>query len=564
MRIPERLHTSSGFTITELLIATGLVSVFFLIGSSVITQLFSFQSDVSRLMMDNFSVVNFHRSVTKDLEGSYWSRYGAFTCPSSQSLLTTLSTSTKKLSASNGLVEFVTADFATSVGSVPGTTKISVATMRNLQVNDLVVLSMASDMSNAGLYKITSVDRAKDQVQLDISGLSVSGSECASLLSSRPLTEFFGASAQSNVIMTRIKVVRYAVQKGQLLRTVMPGGGEEKVVDGVKALNITSSWTMTSYDDSEKDASVRQARQRKYGVMKFDMTLDYDRKTMMGGDAAVREQQTLTAQYNLDSFQYMNSYAKTGAPTVMQKFPTCAVNYNFRPGVLNISPDGSTATASFNNMVPVSITGYSSEGGLDGATIDISFATEPGAAISCYLHNPDHGSYPTNGYLDKPKNTGAITLNNNATFDVYTCAVKGTVSVNASMSYYSQSSNRVTTIRCSTDDIVAPTKYRFSGGKPSCNKKWAYWDMGSEIVSADGAQALSWGRMSLDMQTSCVWEGSNPSASEDTGKKDDCYSWNHPGKDLLRIYLRPYKQQVLKSNGLSNAFDSDGAYIDCE
>jgi hypothetical protein len=144
-------------------------------------------------------------------------------------------------------------------------------------------------------------------------------------------------------------------------------------------------------------------------------------------------------------------------------------------------------------------------------------------------------------------------------FDVYTCAARGRIQVSASLSYFDTDINQVKTIQCSSDYINAPTQYIFNGKMPSCSRDWGTIKVGDEMFSVAGDVSL--GNLSVDMNASCEWSGEGGSSAT-TGIASDCYSWNHWGRDLKRVYFRPYQMQVQKKNG-GNAFTDDGAYVDC-
>lgn len=547
-------NARSGFTITELMIAAGLTSAFFLLGASVIQQLFQFQRDVDKRLMDNFSVVNFHRAMNADLAGSYWHRYGAFTCPTSNDVMNTLGSSTASIPASGGLFEFVTTDFSSTVGNVPGTELLSVATMRNLEVGDYVVLSSAADASHASLFKISSVDRKRSEIKLETGSLSLAGTSCGFALPAKTLVDFFGPMAPSNTLISRIKVVQYSIKDGEFIRTLLPGSaGGEKIMSSMNGVKINSTWK----------SSGEGSAQKQFGQMKFEVTLENNQSTLMGGKSTSKQKQTVVAQYGLESFQYLNKTFTSGSQPITAIFPTCSVGYNFRPGALKISPSADE----YADTVPVAITGAVSTDKVKGSTIEILFSPGANAAIYCFKHDPDSGVYPTNGSAVSSKGIqGSISLLQGANFDVYTCAVKGQVEISASMTYFSADINAVKTIACSTETISAPLQYKFQvdNKRPECEAALAKTNMGSEIQSAlaDGT-TVSLGQFGLDPESSCQWEGQPTGTSVIDGKADDCDWGSHPGKDLKRIYLRPYKQQVYGKDN-KPIYSANGAYVDCD
>lgn len=547
--------SSSGFTITELLVATGLASMVFLIGSSVVTQLFSFQKDVDRRLMDNFSLVSFHRSLASDLQGAYWPRFDVFSCPSSQNLMTTLGTQTVNLAGNSSTIEYVTSDFSSTVGIMPGTDDLSVATMRNLAVGDFVLLSLTSSPSSAGLFKIRTVDRTRNLVELDTADLRSAGSQCEFSPGAKSLSDFFGPNVRSNVLLTRVAVVRYELKKGELTRQRLPSSTEEKIVDNVNSMTIKGTWHASSDNPDTR---------KQFGMMVFNITMDLNQPSLVGNNTKTRELQTIEAKFVLDSFQYMNRYATVGAPTASMKFPTCAVSYGFRPGMLRLNPGLSI----YKNMVSITLAGYSSEK-VDSASIDVSFnPLNADSDIMCFRHDPDNdgGVYPTNGStINGPGIRGTVTMTQTSSnFQVYTCAVKGSVEMTAAMSYYDNNLSQVRSITCSADVIEAPIKYRFEGGKiPECDKDWGkILSMGSDIVSDDNSMSL--GQFGIDMNKSCEWSGQEVANSAETGISSDCYTWNHWGRDLKRVYLRPYQMQVYNKAGTSTVFPATGASIECK
>lgn len=545
-----RIRTSSGFTITELLVATGLASAFFLIGASVIQQLFQFQKDVNTRLMDTFAVTNFHRSLTTDLEGSYWHRFGAFSCVSSNALMETNSTANFILSP-NGMIEFVTADYSSTIGNVPNTTELTVASMRNLDVGNYVLLSLAADPSIVSLYRVRTVDRDAGRITLDTASLAVAGSSCNFALSSRPLTDFFGATAGSNAILTRIKIVQYRITDGTLTRTALPAGSAENLMDRMNSMSMRSTWAASA------DGTTAE---KQYGQMKFQVVLDHNQSTLMGAKQTSRKQETVVAQYALNSFQYLNRNFTSGSAPITASFPSCSVGFNFRPGSLKV------ASAHYSDTVPISIAGFVSTDKVKGATIDLTFSARPGAQIDCFKFDPDSSDtpYPNSGSLTGSGMSQTISLAQTATgFDIYTCAVKGTVDVAASMTYFATDINQTKTISCSAEAIEAPTKYQFISTKPTCNREMASYDMGSEMFNTiSTGSSVSIGKFGVDLSSSCEWQGQGDSSSD--GVADNCDWGSHAGLELRRIYLRPYHQQVYGPDNATPIFSAQGAYINCD
>ncbi|KYG63067.1 hypothetical protein AZI86_15215 [Bdellovibrio bacteriovorus] len=541
-----RIRTSSGFTITELLVATGLASAFFLIGASVIQQLFQFQKDVNTRLMDSFSITNFHRSLNQDLEGSYWHRFGAFSCASSNRLMETMGTSEVNLNSSGGFLEFVTADYSSTIGNVPNTTELTVASMRNLDVGNYVLLSLAADPSVVSLFRVRSVARDTGRINLDTTSLSVAGSNCNFALPSRPLTDFFGASASSNALLTRIKIVQYRITGGSLTRTALPGGSAEELMDKMNSMNVRSTWA----------ASADGTAAKIFGQMKFQVVLDHNQSTLMGSKQTSRKQENVTAQYALNSFQYLNRNFTSGSAPITATFPSCSVGVNFRPGSLKVS------SAHYSDTVPVSLAGYVSTDKVKGATIDVNFSPRTGAQIDCFKYDPDSSDLPYQ--VTGIGMSQTISLAQTATgFDIYTCAVKGIVDVVAAMTYFATDINQTKTIPCSVESIEAPTRYIFIGAAPKCDRELASYDMGSEMYNTiSTGSTVSIGKFGVDMDSSCQWQGQADASA--TGLADNCDWGSHAGLELRRIYLRPYKQQVYAADKVTPLFSSQGAYINCD
>lgn len=545
-----RIRSSSGFTITELLVATGLASAFFLIGASVIQQLFQFQKDVNTRLMDTFSVTSFHRSLTTDLEGSYWHRFGAFSCPTSNDLMETTDTANVSLTAPNGFLEFVTSDFSSTIGNVPNTSELTVASMRNLDAGNFVLLSLAADSSIVSLYRVRSVNRTTGRITLDSTSLSVPGSNCNFALSSRPLTDFFGSSAKSNAILSRIKVIQYRIADGVLTRTSLPDGSAEELMDKMNSMSIKSIWA-SGADGAEAE--------KRFGQMKYQVVIDHEQSTLMGAKQKTNKIETVVAQYALNSFQYLNRDFSSGSNPVTATFPSCSVGFNFRPGSLKLG------SAHYSSTVPVAFSAFVSDSKVKGATIDVAFNIGAGGQIDCFLYDPDSSDipYPQTGALTGRGIYDTISVSQKATgFEVYTCAVKGTVDVAATMTYFSADINQTKTITCSAEAIEAPTNYKFKGPVPKCDKQLASYDLGSEMFNkiSNGTE-ISIGKFGMDMGSSCQWQG-QPDAFVD-GNADNCDWGSHAGLELTRIYLRPYKQQVYDADGVTPIFNSQGAYVDC-
>ncbi len=539
-----------GFTVTELMIAVAITGFFVLVIVAVMNQLSTFEKDVSKRLMDDFLIVNSHKRVIADLEGTYWSRLGIFSCSSSDSLMTTDGESKLTLSGDGSGIEFVRVDLASTVGLAPIVNTIVVAEAAKLRAGDYVLLNLASAMSEAGLFKVESVDAATKYVKIKSTTLSEEGSSCHDSLSAKNLSAFFGPNIKSNTLLSRVNPVKYTLEKGVFARQTWPGTGvAEPVLDGVNQVTISAKWTPTS-DDSEG--------KKIYGRMNYKVDFNIEQSTMASNAAKYYQGKAIEAQYNLNAFQISNIYSPVGAPSVAMNFPTCSVNQEYKAGILKLNP----SLELYRNTISLKLTGSVSES-IPAASINIAFSPSTGATVQCFKHDPATGSYPPpsiGGLVEGPGVSGSITLNQGATgFDVYTCAVRGLVALTASMSYFDTNLNQVKTINCSAESIEAPTKYRFGGSStPSCNG-FGFVNLGSSFSGDDSN--VYYGKFGINMETSCQWSG-EPDAFA-TGISGSCYAWEHPFKSLKRIYLRPYKMDVMPKDGTSSVFPSSGASVNC-
>lgn len=544
---------AKGFTITEVLIATAITAFFVLLGASVVNQVTSFEKSVTNRLMDDFLIVNTHKVLVGDLEGSYWARLGIFECPSSKDLMTTDGDANVTLSADGSSIEFVKVDMASTVGLSPIVDTITVADANKLRVGDYILLNLASVMTEAGLFKVISVNQENRQVRIATATLDEEASTCNDTLTAKTLSSFFGPNIKSNVLLSRIIAVKYTLDKGILTRQTWPGKNQvEQVTDDVRQVSISGKWTSTADDLAGK---------KLYGRMSYKVGFDIQESTMSSNAAKYFKEKVLEARYNLNVFQIANIYSPIGAPSAAINFPTCAVNQEYKAGVLNLNP----SLELYRNTISMKLTGSVSET-VSAASINIAFSPSTGGTVQCFQHNPDDGVYPpasVGGMVNGPGVNGSVTLNQGmGGFDIYTCAVRGRVEVTASMSYFDNTLNQVKTINCTTEPIDAPTKYRFNNVKtPSCRKAVATWNMGSAF-SGDSSDVF-FGKFGVDMQTSCEWSGESYPDAENTGIAGNCYFGEHLMKTLRRVYLRPFKMNVLPKTGSTPVFPETGAYVDC-
>lgn len=535
-----------GFTITEFMIATAIMGFFILLSFSVVGKFSSFQNSVENRLMDDFLIVNSHKMIVGDFEGSYLSRLDLFNCQSSREVMTTADKGQATLKLNGEKFEFVKVDMASTVGLAPVVDTIVVADYNKLKEGDYILLSLASALTESGLFKVESVDKKTNNVKIKAAVIDEPNSECRDTLGSKNLSNFFGPNIKSNVILSRIVIVQYKLDKGILSRQVFPGKqSAAELMDGVETVTIDSQWSPSSDDTESK---------MRYGRMNFRLQFTTIQGSLLSNAATYFKDQIIESQYNLNVFHIANLYSPVGAPSVAVDFPSCSVNHEFKLGSLKIKP----GLDLYRNTLPIKITADVSASAATPA-INISFTPGVGATIQCFEHNPKNGSF----VVDGPGINGSLTLNQGVTgFDVYTCAVRGRVEMTASMSYYDTTLNQVRNVPCSVETIIAPTRYRLNSAKePRCFKS-GVWSLVSDFSGDD--VTVYGGSFGVDRQASCQWSSSYYPNAVNDGMAENCNRFTHLFQTLDRVYLRPYKMDVLSKNGNTSVFPASGAYIDCE
>lgn len=546
MRSKSFLRSKKGFTITEFMIAVAIMGFFILLSFAVVGQFSSFQKSVEDRLMDDFLIVNSHKIIVGDLEGSYLSRLDIFNCPSSKKVMTTSDKAQAVLKLNEEKFEFVKVDMASTVGLAPVIDTIVVADANKLSTGDYVLLSLASALTESGLFKVESVDRASKQVKVKAAVIDEEGSECRDSLSAKTLNSFFGSSIKSNVILSRIVVVQYKLDNGVLTRQTFPGNHSvSQMVDGVETVTIDSQWAPSSDDADAKE---------RHGRMNYRVKFSVAQGNLMSNSASYFKEQIIEAQYNLNVFHLANLYTPAGAPSGTVEFPSCSVNHEFKLGSLKLKP----GLELYRNTLPIKITGNVSASATSPA-INISFTPGSGATIQCFEHDPEKGVFEVEG----PGISGSLTLNQGAAgFNIYTCAVRGRVEMAASMSYYDTTLSQVRNVPCSAETILAPTQFRFNSQKiPRCYET-GHLNLMSDFSGDD--ITVYGGGFGFDRQTSCEWSSkSYPNAIND-GIAGNCSRFLNLFSSLRRVYLRPFKMDVLKKDDNTSVFPPSGAYIDCE
>ncbi len=539
-------RSTKGFTITEFMIATAIMGFFILLSFSVVGQFSSFQNSVENRLMDDFLIVNSHKVIVGDFEGSYLSRLNLFNCPSSQNLMTATDKGQATLKLDGDKFEFVKVDMASTVGLAPIVDTIVVAESNKLKVGDYILLSLASALSESGLFKVEAVDQKTNNVKVKAAVIDEPNSECRDSLGGKNLSSFFGPNIKSNVILSRILIVKYYLDKGILTRQIFPGKqSATELMDGIENVTIDSQWSPSSDDVDGKN---------RYGRMSYKLKFITKQGSLLSNAATYFKDQIIEAQYNLNVFHIANLYSPVGAPSVAVEFPSCSVKHEFKLGSLKIKP----GLDLYRNTLPLKVTADVSASASNPA-INISFTPGAGATIQCFEHNPENGTFTVDG----PGINGSLTLNQSATgFNVYTCAVRGRVEMTASMSYYDTTLNQVRNVPCTVETIFAPTRFRLNTNqKPRCFKNGS-WSLVSDFSGDD--VTVYGGNFGIDQQVSCKWSSGYYPNAENDGMAGNCNRFLHLFQTLDRVYLRPYKIDVLAKNGKSSVFPSSGAYIDCE
>lgn len=535
-----------GFTIIEFMIATAIVGFFVLLSFAVVGQFSSFQRTVENRLMDDFLILNSHKMIGADLEGSYLSRFELFSCQSSQNVMTTVDTAQANLKVSGDKFEFLKVDMASTVGLASVVDTIVVADANKLKIGDYILLSLASAFYESALFKVEFVDIGNNQVKIKPAVIDEPKSDCRDSMEAKNLSSFFGPNIKSNVILSRVIIVQYKLENGILTRQTFPGKqSAAEMISGVEGVSIEAQWSPSSKDVENK---------MQLGRMNYKVQVTTSQKGLSKPAVAGIKEQIIEAQYNLNVFYLANLYSPVGAPSVAVEFPSCSVKHEFKLGALNPKPH----LELYRNTLPIKITADVSANATSPA-ISVSLTPTTGAIIQCFQHDPEDGTLAPDG----PGISGSLTLNQGATgFDVYTCAVRGQIELVASMSYYDTTLNQVRNIPCSVENIIAPTRFRLKGTrKPQCSK-FGTTNLARDFSGDD--VAVYGGNFGKDNKASCQWSGQNfPNAVND-GMADDCDRFKHLFKTLERVYLRPYKIDVLPKNGSSSIFPATGAYIDCE
>lgn len=544
-----------GFSLIEVLIASGLLAIISIV---VATQTSSFSKFVSKtrksLEQDLDSVISY-KVIIQDFESSYFMKLGYFKCVNSDVLLSTDTSSEVELTEANAELDLIRADYSSIAGLSSDGSTVIVHDASKLRIGDYIVLSLSEDNSYASLFIIKKVDTELNSIQLLPSSFSVKGYDCSDAFINRSVLDFYGPSIRSNVLASRVKPVKYSLVKKEVLRLE----GEEKtsnhsVFQDVSLFAIKSNWKNSSDEKSKA----------KEGSMNFDFTVKRSSKTIVDSVSSRQGEQTLSARYVIGSANAANVYSMTGAPAATVVFPSCMVNHEFRNQIMRINP----ANDWWRNVSTFVLKGDISTSGVVGASITVNFQPQPGAVVSCFMHDPDKGMYPPKwpDAVNSPGEQNSVTMTQKSGgFDVFTCAARGVVEVQASMSYFDTQLNQTKIIDCTSSPIQASTQFIFEKDKtPWCEEKVPHWGirMGTPGRVRGLDQTSTFGRFSHQWWNGCQWEG-EPDA-KDTGIGQSCNKHFFPDKKLKRIYLRPYRVDVWRKDGKKLFTKSEGAYVNCD
>jgi hypothetical protein len=549
-----------GFSLIEVMVAFGILAFVGLVVSTQTAQFSNFFLKTRKAVEQDLDTMISYKTMIRDLETSYFMKMGYINCGNSKSVMATIKNGLFQFSPSNSEFDLFGIDF-TSVGGLSSDGRfVIVSDTGQLRLGDYIVLSLSGEFKFASLFSIKEIDKAKNGIHLVPAVFSATGFNCEGFFVTRSMLDFFGPSIRSNVLVSRIQPVKLKLEGTDLKRIqVYPSVTSQILFTNVSKLEIASKWR----NFSQNQANLLE------GAMDFEVRLEFESNTVVKDVSSRSGLQTFNARYVLGSVNATNTYAIKGAPSATVVFPSCSVNHEFRNQIMRIHPRNDW----WRNMSTLVLKAQVSSSQVVGASITVSFIPQVGAQISCFLHDPEiSGPYPSGqGLVEFPGEQSTITLAQGASgFDVYTCAARGTVDVQASMSYFDTQINQIKNIQCSAEPITASTKFRFSNNRrpwcknydkgPGSSKRWrAEFGAEGKVVGFD--QLSTFGHFSVNKSNGCEFEG-DPDM-RDEGIASDCDK--SEGKKLRRIYLRPYRVDVYEKDSKTRLFTkSKGAYVDCD
>lgn len=544
-----------GITLIELLIGVMIVSILAIITMTQTSQLSSFFLKTMK-SVDNDTIS--YKELIQDFETSYLMKLGYLNCINSNSVMATDNWANFSFSEELNEFDIISVDY-TSIAGFKSTEDdgnlLALSNVSLLKKGDYLVVFLSSDISFASLYKIKDIKTEDNSISIEPVVFSVEGFNCTSSFVNRNILDFFGPSIKSNVLAARIKPVKYFLKDKELRRKVEGSKDGQLLFEGVSYFNISSEWR----NYSPEKISITS------GSMNFEMKFEIKSSEIVKNVSKKLGEQQFGARYILESTGFINNYSVVGAPSIAVPFPSCAVNYEFKNDILKINPENDW----WRNMTTFVLKGEISSS-VVGANIIVDFSPGSGAAISCFLHNPKtEKSYPKDEkFVTNPGEQVMLTLAQKiGGFDVYTCAARGFINVTANMSYYDSQTDQLKNIQCSSDEILAASQFQFTGdNKPSCKKEKKKGErrikLNGKIRGVD--QETTFGGFWLDHSTGCEWEGGPDKRNTGLASScDDDWSFITGFKKLKRVYLRPYRVDVLNKDGKTLFTKKEGAYVDC-
>jgi len=544
----------SGFSIVEVLIASAILGAVALIVSTQTSQFSNFFVKTRKAVEQNFDSMISYKMLMRDLETSYFMKLGYLNCSNSNNVMATLGTDIFQMTSALSEFDLIGVDFTSVAGLSEDGKQINVSDVGTLKLGDYIVMSLAGDTRFASLFAIKEINIATRSLKLTPTKFTAKGFNCTDSFVSRAKIDFFGPSIRSNVLVSRIRPTKLKLEESNLRRVVHGNTETSQILfSNVSKFEIRSIWR--NFSSSSSDLLE--------GSMEFQVNVNFLSQEIVRNVSSRSGTQTFNARYILDSVSAANAYAVTGAPASTVVFPSCSISHEFRNNIMRIHPRNNW----WRNMTTLVLRGQVSSSSVVGANITVSLFPQVGAAVSCFLHDPDTlGPYPGAASLvEFPGEKGLITLTQKAGgFDIYTCAVRGNVVVQANMSYFDTQIHQIKNIECSADPIRASTQFIFeSRWRPSCDQDLSRGgavdvEIRGRIKGFDADSSFR--QFSFDTTTGCEWLDDRD--NRESGIASNCSLSR--GKKLRRIYLRPYRVDVLNEGSQTSFFTkAEGAYVDC-
>jgi|GEM_PF-6963852 len=484
----QRLNSQLGFSLVEALVVSGIMGFVALSASALVFPFFHMTRQVRSNLTDTVDNDLSARVFATELSRSFLMRTPGMSCGTNDSVFKTNDTSSPFLMSEGEHFAFLTSTFSTTGARDKASNEdIAVSDPLQFPTGSLLMAMSPVDSTAMGLFRVRESDLARSRLTLEEFSMSSNPTSCSFSGTLANLENLFQSSKGSTLNVHRVKIIHYLRKGPNILKAVFPEDGDITVprslaFSTLKSLEIKSNWKVYQGDRS--------------GRWSGEVSYEFEYPSIVKNQPSKIVKTNTTVSFDLAGTKRTNTAAKTTSQLETLVYPTCAVTISSSPIELSLPK-----LPQFNNSKIYLVEGSSSLS--TPASINASLQQGAGSFTSCYRLDAALYADP---FVTTPGISGSLGLTSaGGGFTKYLCAVRGQLSLTATMKYYDASLKRSIGVTCSEASINTATVFAHKGGQgPRCYHDGQI-DFGGPLVTSSGGKP---GPVLHVGQQSCRWSDS--------------------------------------------------------